>query len=164
MVNDWGGHDGAQSRLWDAIDARRIGMLSLTKSGLHAQPMLAFVERRRRCLWFVARTDTDLVRSIGEGGVCMFVVQDAEMIASIAGELSLVDDPRRMARCWNAKFADWLPEDPHDARLTMLRMDCIDAELWIAGMGLTKFAWEIAWTGPRRPKVARDDAAQATLH
>jgi len=164
MVDNRQGRDDALNRLWDAIEVRRLGMLGLTKSGLHAEPMPAFVERRRKRLWFVARTDTDLVQSVGAGAPCMFVLQDDALIASIAGELCLVEDRRRMLRCWNAKVAAWLPEGPHDARLTMLRMDCVDAEVWISGQGLTKFTWEIALPGALPQFLAIDGRPQATLH
>ena len=156
--------EAAQARLWDAIETRRVGMLGLTKSGLHAQPMIAFVERRQRRLWFIARCDTDLVRSIGDGGVGMFVLQDAELLASVAGELTVCQDRRRMGRYWCPKVAAWLPEGPTDPRLTMLKMDCVDAELWVSGLGLAKFAWEIAWSGPHPKLLQREGRAQATLH
>jgi general stress protein 26 len=164
MFDDWTGRDAAHLRLWDAIETRRIGMLGLTKSGLHAQPMIAFVERRRKRLWFIARTDTDLVRSIGGGGCGMFVLQDTDLLASMSGALSIIDDRQRMARYWNAKVAAWLPEGPAHPGLTLLRMDCVDAELWIAGLGLTKFAWEIAWAGPRPIGLDLHGRGQATLH
>lgn len=45
-------------------------------SGLHAQPIIARRDRRRKQLWFVARRDTDLVRSIGEAVACMFAAQE----------------------------------------------------------------------------------------
>jgi len=89
-------NDATQTRLWEAIEARRIGMLGLTKSGLHAQPMIAFVERRRKRLWFIARNDTDLVRSVGDGGSGDFIFQDGELMASISGALNVVEDRRRM--------------------------------------------------------------------
>jgi len=156
--------DEAQDRLWEVIEKRGIGMLGLNKSGLHAQPMIAFVERRRKRIWFIARRDTDLVRTIGEGGASMFVIQDTDLLASVGGELAVVQDRRRMARYWNAKVDAWLPEGPNDARLVMLRLDCVDAELWVPGVGLTKFAWEISWTGPYPKLLQRDGPAQATLH
>jgi len=157
--------EAAQARLWQIIEASGVGMLSLTNSGLHAQPMIALAERRRKRLWFVARLDTDLVRSIGDGGVGMFVLQGPDLLASVAGELSIVQDRRRMARYWNPEIAAWLPEGPNDARLALLRMDCIDAELWVAGLGLTKFAWEIAGSG-RHPQLPHrgDRRGLATLH
>jgi general stress protein 26 len=164
MVKGLHGDDATQTRLWGAIESRGIGMLGLTKSGLHAQPMVVFVERRRKRLWFIARNDTDLVRSVGDGGSGDFVFQDGELMASIAGALSVVEDRRRMGRYWNAAVAACLPEGLHDPRLILLRMDCVDAEVWISGMGLTKFAWEIAWTGAH-PQIAEFvRPAQATLH
>jgi general stress protein 26 len=164
MADDGQGNDASQAQLWHAIERRQIGMLELTKSGLHAQPMMAVVERRRKRLWFVARSDSDLVRSIGDGGCCAFVLQDAELMASVAGALSVVDDRRRLARYWTPAMATWLPQGLHDPRLTLLRMDCVDAEVWMSGLGLTRFSWEIAWSGaqPRLAHFGRPD--HATLH
>ena len=156
--------EAPQQRLWEAVEARGIGMLELTKSGLHAQPMLAFVERRHKRLWFIARSDTDLVRSIADGGCCAFMVQDGDLMASIAGALRVVDDRRRMARYWDAAVSAWLPEGLHDPRLTMLCMDCVDAEVWICGLGLTKFTWEIAWGNALPQALEMSAPAHATLH
>lgn len=156
--------EAASVRLWQAIEARGIGMLSLTKSGLHAQPMIVFTERRRKRLWFIVRVDTDLVRTVGDGGVGMFVLQDGDVLASVAGELAIVADRRRMARYWTPKVAAWLPEGPNDARLTLLRMDCVDAELWVEGLGLTKFAWEIAWSGTHPQRLEFERRGVAILH
>jgi general stress protein 26 len=164
MVNRAHENDAAQTRLWESIERHGMGMLGLTKSGLHAQPMIAFVERRRKRLWFITRSDTDLVRSVGDGASGDFVLQDGGLMASIAGSLSIVEDRRRMARYWNAAVAAWLPEGPRDAGLTLLRMDCIDAEVWLSGLGLTKFAWEIAWTGPHPRPPEIDRPVHATLH
>jgi general stress protein 26 len=164
MANDDKGDDATQRRLWEAIEGRRMGMLSLTKSGLHAQPMVAFVERRHKRLWFIARRDTELVQSIGDGGSCAFVTQDDDLMASISGALSVVDDRRRMTRYWNGAVAAWLPDGLHDPKLVMLRMDCVDAEVWISGLGVTKFAWEIAWQGAPQQVFEMSARGQATLH
>ena len=156
--------EAAPARLWEAIEARRIGMLGVPMSGLHAQPMVARVERRRKQLWFVARSDTDLVRSIGEAGACMFTVQDGDLLASVSGALSVVHDRKRITRYWTAELAKWLPEGPDDPRLVLLRMDCVDAEVWIAELGMTKFAWESAWTGGLRKIVQADGWPDVTFH
>lgn len=161
-----GRYDGeaTQRQLWQAIETHRSGMLSLTKSGLHPQPMLAFVEQRRRRLWFVARTDTELAQSIGSGACCAFIFQGGDLMASVGGALSAVDDRRRIARCWNAALSAWLPEGPHDPKLTMLRMDCVDAEVWVTGLGLTKFNWEAAWGAAPLRRSETVGRHLATLH
>lgn len=164
MVKTRDSLEATQQQLWEAIERRRAGMLSLTSSGLHAHPVLAFVERRRKRLWFFASRENDLAREVGDGASCAFVFQDGDLMASISGALFLIDDRRRMARLWNPAVAAWVGEGLHDPALTLLRMDCVDAEVWMAGVGLTKIAWEIAWnTGA--PKVLDvGGRVHATLH
>lgn len=164
MTNSWDGEDTTPDRLWAALERRRAGMLSLTKSGLHAQPMLAIVERRRKRLWFITRRDTDLVSEVGDGGCCAFVLQDGDFMASISGALQVSEDRSRIARHWDAGVAAWLPEGPEDPDLVLLCMDCVDAEVWVAGIGLTKFEWELAWTGRRPQLLDAAGRAGATLH
>nr|MEA2796960.1 hypothetical protein [Phenylobacterium sp.] len=164
MGIETGRGDAAPAKLWEAIETRRIGMLGMPGSGLHAQPMIARVERRRKQLWFIARSDTDLVRSIGEAGACMFVVQDGDFLASVSGALSVVHDRKRIARYWTAEVAAWLPGGADDPRLVLLRMDCVDAEVWIAELGMTKFTWESARTGGLRKIVEADGWPDVTFH
>lgn len=159
--------DTALQRLWSAIEARPTGMLSLERSGLHAQPMIAFAERRRNRLWFVARRDNELVAGVGDGCACAFLVQDGELMASISGALHREEDRRRLARCWTPALAAWLPEGPLDPGLVLMRMDCVDVEVWIAGAGLTKFSFELAWPGARPALTQMQDVSgrgHATLH
>ncbi|MBS0333809.1 MAG: pyridoxamine 5'-phosphate oxidase family protein [Proteobacteria bacterium] len=163
MVKSWRELDATQ-QLWDAIERRRAGMLGLTKSGLHAQPMLAFLERRRKRLWFVASRANDLTREVGDGGCCAFVLQDGDLMASISGALHVVENRRRLARMWNPEVAAWLREGLHDPNLVLLRMDCVDAEVWVAGVGLTKIVWEIAWDGGAPQILEVGGRPQATMH
>src|SRR6185369_4952493 len=87
-----------EARLWDALEQGGVGLVSLTKSGLHPQPAAVFVDRRRRQLWFAAVRDTELVGAIGEGGSAMFTLQAAGLLASIGGSLFVEDNPRRLER------------------------------------------------------------------
>ena len=156
--------DALETRLWDAVETRRVGMLGLTKSGLHYQPMTAFVDRRRNRIWFFASRDTDLVRSVGDGGSAMFVFQDTGLQASIGGSLSVAVDRRRMDRYWSSAVSAWFPLGKDDPQLTMLRMDCTDAEVSISEIGLTKFVWEVALPATRRRAPDRAGRTAETLH
>ncbi len=134
-----------QTRLWDEIKkGGGTGMLGLTKSGDHYQPMTAFVERDTNQIWFFTRKDTGLVRDLGEAGSAMFVFQADKLQACIGGGLAVAFDRERMDRYWNPVVAAWYPDGKDDPQLTMLRMDCVDAEIWISDDGPVKFAWEIA--------------------
>jgi general stress protein 26 len=159
------GGETLESRLWDMIGARSLGLLSLTKSGLHAQPVVAFAEARYKRLWLVAPADCDLVRSIGDdAGSAMFMAQDGDMLASIGGAVRIVNDRRRAERHWNAIAQAWHPDGPLDPNLVLLRLTCLDAEVSISEVGVTKFAWDISRPYRRRPPTRVGGAPAATLH
>ena len=153
-----------EARLWAALQQRGVGLLGLTKSGLHPQPAAVFVERRSRRLWFAAVRDTELVDAIGDGGSAIFTAQAQGLMASIAGSLTVEDDARRLARLAVATPAAWRPAGPHDPALVLLRMDCVDAEVTLSDGGLTRFVWELArprFRGKVRPSAI---GYQPTLH
>jgi general stress protein 26 len=134
-----------EKRLWDDIQHHQTGMLGITGGAPHhTQPMTAFVEPERGQIWFFTRTDTDLARQIGEGATAMFVYQQKNIQACIAGDLTLQHDPARIDKYWNAVVAAWYPDGKADSHLTLLCLDCVDAQVWFSEGGLMKFAWEIA--------------------
>ena len=135
-----------QERLWKEIEKARYGMLGLVGQAPahHFQPMTAFCEKDGGQLWFFTRNDTDLAKDIGDGASAMFIFQADDLQACIGGAVTPTFDRERMDRYWNPMVAAWYPEGKDDPALTMLRMDCVDAEVWISDAGPTKFAWEIA--------------------
>ncbi len=157
--------DTLESRLWGMISARSLGMLSLTKSGLHAQPVVAFADPGYKRLWLLAPVNCELVRSISDdAGSAMFVAQDGDMLVSIGGAVRIVDDRRRAERHWNAVAQAWHPQGPLDPNLVLLRLTCLDAEVSISAVGVTKFAWDISRPDRRRPPIVVEGAAAATVH
>lgn len=134
-----------ETRLWNEIETHNTGMLGVTGGAAHhTQPMTAFVERKTNQIWFFTRTDTELAREIAEGRSAMFVHQQKDFQACIAGQLTLQHDPDRINRYWNAVVAAWYPGGKEDPKLTMLCLDCDDAQVWISESGPVKFVWEIA--------------------
>ncbi|HEY8571792.1 pyridoxamine 5'-phosphate oxidase family protein [Phenylobacterium sp.] len=140
-------HDAAavQTRLWDEIEKRHTGMLGLMGDGQHFQPMTAFLDREAQQIWFYTYSDTDLAQAVGAGGGhAMFVFQGDDVQACIGGRLSLAHDPERIAQYWNPMVAAWYPEGKDDPRLTLLRLDCEDAQVWITEAGPVRFFFEVA--------------------
>lgn len=133
-----------ERRLWDEILRHQIGMLGIVGASAHLQPMTAFPEPERQQIWFFTRTDTDLACDVGDGRQAMFVFQQRELQACIAGDLTLEHDTARIEKYWNAVVAAWHPGGKADPELTLLRLDCRDAEVWISETGPVRFAWEIA--------------------
>jgi general stress protein 26 len=156
--------DTLEDALWEALKARGVGLLSLTKSGLHPLPVVVFVERRRRGLWLAAAGDSELVRSIGDGGAAIFTAQGAGMLASVSGNLTIDDDPRRLARLWTSVAQAWRPDGPRDPGLRLLRLDCVDAEVSLPEAGLMRFSWDLAPAAFRRRTGRRVSPPQLTLH
>lgn len=72
-----------------------------------------------------------------------------------AGRLSIDHDRARMDRYWNAVVAAWHPKGHRDPGLTLLAMDCEDAQVWVSTAGPMKAVWEIAKANAmrREPEV-----------
>lgn len=141
-------HDLAavQTRLWDEIEKHQIGMLGVVGAeAQHFQPMTAFLDRPANQLWFFSYKDTALAAAAAGGATAMFVFQEGRWLyACIAGDILVEYDRERMDRYWNATVAAWYPDGKRDPRLTLLRLDARDAELWVSETNPARFAWEIA--------------------
>ena len=135
-----------EKRLWKELEHTRFGMLGLTGSHQHFQPMTAFAEPENGQIWFFTKDDTDLAKAVSGGAEAMLIVQakDQDFQACIGGTLSTARDTARIDKYWNPAVAAWFPDGKDDPRLTLLRLDAKDAELWISKGGAIRFAWEVA--------------------
>jgi general stress protein 26 len=146
MSTDPNDRAAVEKRLWKELEDARVGMLGLTDTRQHFQPMTAFAEPENNLIWFFTRDDTDLAARARGGAEAMLVVQsrDHDFHACIGGALSLARDSLRIDRYWSPVVAAWFPDGKDDPRLTLLRLDARDAELWISKGGPIRFAWEVA--------------------
>jgi len=147
-----------EAMLWKELTKRNTVMLGLTgKPMAHMQPMTAFRDDTSRSVFFFARADNDLAKRAGDGGEAMMCLQskDDSFIACVGGELSVTRDPERVERFWNPVVAAWYPQGKTDPDLIFLRLDPMDAQLWIADGNPIKFGWEIAKAnlGKRLPDI-----------
>jgi general stress protein 26 len=136
-----------EDRLWKEIEKARYGMLGVVgrTPPSHFQPMTAFCERESGQIWFFTRTDTDLAQQVEQGADAMFVVQakDQGFQACVGGRLTQTFDAQRMTDYWNPVVAAWYPEGQHDPRLTMLRFDAADAQVWLSETNPLAFGFQI---------------------
>jgi len=145
MSTDINNRAEVERRLWDEISKHQTGMLGVVGGPAHhTQPMTAFAEPETGEIWFFTRDDTDLAQEIGGGAQAMFVFQQKDIQACLSGRVSLSQDRTRMNKYWNAVVAAWYPEGKDDPRLTLIRMQLDDAQVWITDAGPARFAWEIA--------------------
>jgi general stress protein 26 len=142
-------HDKAavEKKLWAEIEDTRFGMLApVGPISDHFQPMTAFAEPESGKLWFFTRTDSDIAISADAGCEAMFVfmAKDRSLQASVRGELRTTFDALHRDKFWNPVVSAWYPKGKDDSHLTMLCLDCEDAQVWISEVGSVKFGWEIA--------------------
>ena len=135
-------------RLWKEIEKARYGMLGLVgrSPAQHFQPMTAFCEPDNGQIWFFSRNDTDLARAVAEGADAMFVVQakDQGFQACVGGRLAQQVDHARIEQFWGPIVAAWYPEGKDDPRLTLLRFDLSDAQVWLSETNPLAFGFQIA--------------------
>jgi general stress protein 26 len=156
-----------EARLWKTLDRERIGMLGLVGEGAgHFHPMTAFCDDELRTVWFFTRRDTELVRSLVQGGKAMFnlVSKDRELWACIGGTITEQHDAQRIGKYWGPVVSAWFPEGKDDPELTLLRLDPQDAEVWIANKGPIRFAFEIARANLTDQEPDVGDHARLKLH
>lgn len=163
MNIDMNDRAAVERMLWDEIERHQTGMLGIVgASAHHTQPMTAFVDGH--ALWFFTRTDTELARGVGEGRDAIFVFQAKDLYACLSGELTLSHDEARIAKYWNAVVAAWHPHGKDDPHLTMMRLECCDAEVWASQGGPMKFAWEIAIANARKHEPHLGGRANLRFH
>jgi general stress protein 26 len=155
-------HAAVQTRLWDQVETQHIGMLGT--AGQHFQPMTAFVDRGDNTLWFFAYRGSEVVEAAGDGAPAMFVFQGKDLYACIRGRLRASEDRERLDRYWSPTVAAWYPEGKDDPRLTLLRLDADDAEVWITEAGPVRFAFEIAKANARHERPDLGGQARLDLH
>lgn len=142
-----------QERLYDAIPDGTTGMLGLSESRSHFQPMTAYLDRDSDVIWVYSSKDTDLVREAAGGRHAMFTfhAEKKGLWACVGGELTETYDRTRLEKDWSPILAAWYPDGKDDPNLAMLRFDLHDAEIWIERKGPLKFLWETA-----KANVTRD--------
>jgi general stress protein 26 len=163
MSIDMNDRAAVERKLWEDIERHQTGMLGLA-GDTALQPMTAFVERDGERLWFFTRANTELASQIGQRRAGLFVFQQREVQACITGELALQHDVARIAKYWNAVVAAWYPQGKDDPQLTLISMDCRDAEVWCSQAGPVTFAWEIAMANARKHEPHLGGRANLHFH
>jgi general stress protein 26 len=136
--------DNAQveERMWKAISDDRIGMLGLNNGG-HFQPMTSYHEEETHTLWFYSYADNKLAEPLKGGGgqpaMFNFVTSDQKVWACVAGTLSVDKDPERIDKFWDSQARAWFADGKDDPKLTMLKFEPSEAEVWINDKGLIRY-------------------------
>ena len=128
-----------EAKFWKALKSDRTMMLGI--DGIddgHSRPMTAQIEGDAGGpIWFFTSTDNALVKRVGENGgdgdraIAAFTSKDHEVFASRHGALSVDKDAGVIDRLWNPYVAAWFEGGKTDPKLTLLRLDAEQAEIWL---------------------------------
>jgi general stress protein 26 len=141
-------HD-TEKQLFDEIDDIHAGMLGVSGSGLHMQPMAPQLDREARTIWFFTRKDAELVKAVADAGAgahahfCV-VGKNHDYHACLAGPIREGLDAAKRDEYWNSVVEAWFDGGKDDPMLTMLALRLDDAKIWASTDSKLKFGWEIA--------------------
>ncbi|MGB7404271.1 MAG: pyridoxamine 5'-phosphate oxidase family protein [Pacificimonas sp.] len=135
-----------EAQFWDQLDGHTAGMLGVTGSGQHLQPMTHFTSRDEKALYFFSSRSSDLVAAITPGATALYtyVAKDHDYHACMKGKLSISNDPALIEKFWSPIVGAWFADGKSDPDLALLRLELEDAAIWASTDSTLKFGWEIA--------------------
>lgn len=123
-----------EAKFWKALASDRTMMLGAkgVDDG-HPLPMTAQFENDRSPIWFFTAKDTALAEGIGAGrpAIATFSSKGHDVFASAHGILTIDRDRATIDRLWNRFVAAWFKGGKDDPKLTLLRFDAEQAEIWL---------------------------------
>jgi len=123
-----------EAKLWKALKSDMTVMLGLVGvDNGHARPMTAQIEKGRRAVWFFTSRDNSLVGRLSKQSraVATFASKGHDLFATIHGQLRVDNDRAVIDRLWNRFVAAWFEGGKDDPKLTLLRFDPDNAEVWL---------------------------------
>jgi len=132
--------------LFDALDKERAGMLGVSGTGDHMQPMTHFTDREAGCLWFITSRGTDLAGQLETGpreAHFTLTASDGKLYACMYGALAQVENPAKLEELWSPMASMWFDggKDDPDVRLLQMRLD--EAAVWLNEAGALRFGMEM---------------------
>lgn len=135
-----------KNALHDALDTTQAGMLSVTGNDDHPQPMSPFPDRETNKIWFISKTDTELVNGLGGAAAAaqfVLVAKSSGVYASIRGRLAKVHDPAKLEEIWSPVVGAWFEKGKDDPSIALLCFDMDEAAIWNSDESALSFGWEI---------------------
>lgn len=122
-----------EQSFWKALKADRTVMLGLVDAEeAHTRPMTAMIEDGEGPIWFFTARDTSIVEALAEGhrAILTFAAKNHSLFATVHGALRIDNDRVVIDRLWNPFVAAWYEQGKDDPKLTLLRLDPEDAQIW----------------------------------
>lgn len=129
--------------LWDELSKVEAGMLGITGSGQHMQPMAHHVDAEGSCLWFLTTRDTDLAQALKPDSTAHFVIisQPQDFYACMSGSIAERENKAVLDALWETSAADHFVDGKDDPALMLMSLELDSAALWALPQGGSHHAW-----------------------
>lgn len=126
-----------ETKFWKALKSDMTVMLGLigAEDG-HTRPMTAQIEGDEGGpIWFFTAKDTDLAQKLDgrHRAIATFASKGHDLFATIHGSLVVDNDRAVIDRLWNRYVAAWYEGGKDDPKLTLLRLDPDQGQIWQDG-------------------------------
>jgi len=113
-----------------------LGIVGADES--HTRPMTAQIEGEGGPIWFFTAKDTSIAADVGRGkrAIMTFTAKHHKLFAAAHGKLVIDNDRKTIDRLWNPFVAAWFEKGKDDPKLTLLRLDPDDAQIWENGSSI----------------------------
>ena len=129
-----------KEKLWKALESDRTMMLGLQGSEeVHCRPMTALVEGEHGPIWFFTSSETEIPQALGDSAgraVATFAAKGHDLFATLHGSVRVDNDRATIDRLWNPYVAAWFEGGKDDPKVTLLRFDAENAEIWLDELSL----------------------------
>ncbi|WP_119421883.1 pyridoxamine 5'-phosphate oxidase family protein [Desertibaculum subflavum] len=122
-----------QAKLWEIVRDIPVALLTTDDRGtLRSRPMVAQQPTFDGTLWFFTRRSSHKSIELGDNYHVNLSYASPEQNAyvSVSGLAQVVQDPAKQRELWNDEVARWIPSDPADDDLALLKVEVQQAEYW----------------------------------
>jgi general stress protein 26 len=122
-----------QAKLWEIVRDIPVALLTTDDQGtLRSRPMVARQPTFDGTLWFFTRRSSHKSIELGDNYHVnlSYAAPGRNAYVSVSGLAQVVRDPAKQRELWNEEVARWIPADPADDDLALLKVEVQQAEYW----------------------------------
>jgi general stress protein 26 len=125
-----------KQQLWKKLSDSPFLMVGLSGGGMHSEPLTVQLDEDQiDTLFFFVASDNRVAK--GGPAMAQFMSKGHDFFACMSGTIRADNDPAMIDKLWTRQAESWFPGGRNDPKLTLIRFDIDDAELWEADMTLS---------------------------
>lgn len=122
-------------QVWDMLGEHAVCMLvTRTRAGMRARPMVALPDRKSSLIWFIAGTEGEKDEEIeADSDVCItYARPSGNDFLSISGTAAMAHDRDKLKELWNDGAQTYFPNGPDSADVALIMVTPNTGEYWDA--------------------------------